>query len=263
MTVIDVHAHIYPDKIAQRAADSVGEFYDIPDHCDGTVETYLSLCEGSPITRHIVCSVATKPHLVETINTFVAQTCAAHPSFIGFATMHQDYENPEREIERALSLGLKGIKLHPDSQGVNVDDERLMGIFDIAQRKRLPVIVHCGDPRYDFTHPRRTKNVLREFPDLVVDAAHLGGWRIFDDAVRYLRDESCFLDMSSCQAYVTPQRMKELCRAFGTDRILFGSDYPMWDPADELRRFGALGFSEEEYQDMTYRNAERFLGLRP
>lgn len=261
MTVIDCHCHIYPEKIAARAVESVGDFYSIAmDAPGGTAEELLALCEGTPITHHIVHSVATKPSNVESINDFIAAQCAAHPQFIGFATLHQDYPDPTAEIERAISLGLKGLKLHPDTQGVDMDDPRLMAIYEIIAG-RLPLIVHTGDYRYDYSHPRRLKRILHTFPDLVVDAAHFGGWSVYDLAVEFLEDERCFLDMSSAQAFLGPRRTYELTKLYGTDRLMFGSDYPMWAPAEEFRMYDALPFADAEKERLFHRNAERFLGF--
>ncbi|MBQ3106015.1 MAG: amidohydrolase family protein [Eggerthellaceae bacterium] len=260
MPVIDVHAHVYPDKIAERASQSVGDFYNVPMAKPGSVQAYLEAVENSPITHSVIHSVAVKPSNVESINDFIASTCQANPRFIGFATLHQDYENPEAEIGRAISLGLKGIKLHPDTQGVNMDDPRLMRIYEIVEG-RLPIIFHCGDYRYDFSHPRRLKNILHTFPKLVVDAAHFGGWSVFDLALEYLEDENCFLDMSSSMSFLGPRRTKELCEAYGSHRILFGSDFPMWNPASEYELFTALDFTQDQLADMLHRSAERFLGI--
>lgn len=260
MTVIDCHCHIYPPKIAARAVESVGAFYSIPmDAQGGTGEDLLAECAGSPIERFIVHSVAVRPDNVQPINDFIAAQCAEHPEFTGFATLHQDFADPEAEIERAIGLGLRGLKLHPDTQGVNMDDPRLMRIYEIIEG-RLPVILHCGDYRYDYSHPRRLKNVLRTFPKLVVDAAHFGGWSVYDLAVEYLEDEQCFLDMSSAQALLGPRRTAELVRIYGPERILFGSDFPMWDPVTEYEMFTALPFSDAEFAQMLHGNAERFFG---
>lgn len=261
MTVIDCHCHIYPPKISDRAVQSVGEFYLVNMSAQhGTPEELLEICADSPITHHIVHSVAVRPHNVEPINTFIAETCAAHPEFIGFATMHQDYPDPETEIERAISLGLRGLKLHPDTQLVNADDPRLMSIYEIIEG-RLPLIIHTGDYRYDFSHPRRLKKVLHAFPNLVVDAAHFGGWSIFDYALEFLQEERCFLDMSSAQMFLGPNRTYELTKLYGTDRLMFGSDFPMWNPIDEYNKYNALPFTEEEKGNLFHRNAERFLGF--
>nr|MCR4870732.1 hypothetical protein [Atopobiaceae bacterium] len=72
MAVVDVHTHIYPDKIAQKATESVGIFYDIPMEAElGTVSRLIELREGSPITHNVVCSVAVKPATVTSINDFI------------------------------------------------------------------------------------------------------------------------------------------------------------------------------------------------
>lgn len=261
MTVVDCHCHIYPEKIAARAAQSVGEFYTIPmDIEDGATSTLLRVCENSPITHHVVCSVAIKPSTVESINTFIAEECAAHPNLIGFATMHQDYPDPEREINRAIELGLKGLKLHPDTQMVDMDDPRLMDIYEIIQG-RIPLLVHTGDYRYDYSHPRRLKKILKAFPDLVVDAAHFGGWSVFDYALEFLEEERCFLDMCSSMEYLGPRRTYELTKIYGTSRLMFGSDFPMWNPVVELERFRKLEFAEAEFEDMCWHNCERYLGF--
>ena len=170
MAVIDAHAHIYPNKIASRAVDAVGDFYLIDMFGEGTVEHLLSAQQHAPITHFIVHSVATTPGSVESINNFIAEQCRQHPEFIGFMAMHQDYPEPEKEIERAIGLGLKGMKLHPDTQHVNMDDPRLMNVYEMIEG-RLPIVIHTGDYRYDYSHPRRLMNVLKTFPDLVVDAA--------------------------------------------------------------------------------------------
>ena len=261
MNVIDCHCHIYPEKIAGRAVQSVGDFYLIHlDESEGTGEGLLAACADSPITHYVVHSVAVKASNVQHINDYIASQCAAHPEFIGFATMHQDFEDPEAEIERAISLGLRGLKLHPDTQMVNMDDPRLMRVYEIIEG-RLPLIVHTGDYRYDYSHPRRLKNILRTFPNLVVDAAHYGGWSIPEQGYDYLHDENLFIDISSSMQFLGARRSRELIEMWGTERVLFGSDFPMWSPVDEYNTFMNLGFTDDECENMLWHNCERFLGF--
>lgn len=261
MEVIDCHCHIYPGKIADRAVHAVGDFYGIHmDAEDGTSAGWLGLCQDTPISKCFAYSVATRPDQVESINDFIAAECEEHPEFIGFMTLHQDYPDPEKEIGRAMGMGLKGIKLHPDTQQVDMDDDRLMAIYEIAQGE-LPLVIHTGDYRYDFSHPRRLKKILKAFPDLVVNAAHFGGWSIFDYGYELLRDENCFVDTSSAQAFLGPLRTKELCSLYGADRVMFGSDFPMWSPKEELDMLLATGLSDEELEKILYGNAMRFLGV--
>ena len=262
MPVADIHVHIYPDKVAERASQSIGNFYHIRmEEKDGSVERLTQAIAGSDITRCVVHSVAVRPKTVASINDFIARTCEEHPEFVGFMTLHQDTPDPAAEIERAFDLGLRGIKLHPDTQEVNMDDDRLMRVYEVAERRGLPLIIHCGDYRYDYSHPRRLKRILHEFPKLVVDAAHFGGWSIYDYALEFLEDEKCYLDMSSSMRFLGPRRTRELVEAYGYERILFGSDFPMWTPTHELEVFRALGFSARAYDQMCWYNAERFLSM--
>ncbi|MDR1358435.1 MAG: amidohydrolase family protein [Coriobacteriales bacterium] len=256
---IDIHNHVYPEKLAARAVEGVSRFYSIEMSCDGTVQSLLKSQEEAGLDYSLIHSVALKPDQVPIINDFIAEQCRLHPSFIGFATMHQDFEDMEGEIERALSLGLTGFKLHPDSQGVNIDDDRLMCFYSLIEG-RLPVMLHCGDYRFDNSHPRRTKRVLQEFPRLVANCAHFGAWSLYDLAVEYLENEHCFMDLSSAAVYLGPRRTTELIKLYGADRILFGSDYPMWNPATELERFSLNDLTATEQEQVLWRTAEAYLG---
>ena len=260
MPVIDAHSHIYPDKIARKASAAVGDFYTARMAAPvASASALLEACAGSPITHHLVHSVATTPAQVETINDFIAEQCRAHDNFIGFATMHQDYEDMEGEIDRAIELGLRGVKIHPDTQKVNMDDPRLMCLYEIIEG-RLPIVIHTGDYRYDYSHPAKLKKILRTFPNLVVDAAHFGGWSIFDYALEYLEDERCYVDTSSALEFLGPRRTVELVRAYGVERVMFGSDFPMWNPVNEYNMLAAMPFTEEEFALLTWKNAMRFIG---
>lgn len=256
---IDIHNHIYPEKVATRAVEGVGSFYSIEMSAGGTAEHLLELQAEAGLDYSLIHSVALKPDQVPIINDFIAEQCRLHPSFIGFATMHHDFEDMEGEIERALSLGLTGFKLHPDSQGVNIDDERLMRFYGLLEG-RLPIMLHCGDYRYDFSHPRRTKRVLQEFPNLVANCAHFGAWSLYDLAVEYLLDEHCFMDVSSASVYLGPRRTTELIKLYGAERILFGSDFPMWNPVEEVERFYLNDLSAAEQEQVLWHSAEAYLG---
>jgi predicted TIM-barrel fold metal-dependent hydrolase len=259
LTIVDVHCHIYPEKIAAKAVENVGEFYGIEMQGAGTVGDLLSRQEVAGVSASIVHSVALREGNVQSINDFIAEQTRLHPSLIGFATMHQDFEGMEAEIERCIALGLKGFKLHPDSQGVDADDPRLMRFYSLIEG-RLPLILHCGDYRWDNSHPRRIKEILHAFPKLTLNAAHFGGWSLCDLAVEYLEDEKCFMDISSASVYLGPRRTKELIGIYGTERIFFGSDYPMWDPATEVERFMRNGLTDKERELICWRNTERFVG---
>ncbi|MDR0670989.1 MAG: amidohydrolase [Oscillospiraceae bacterium] len=252
--VVDFHAHIYPDKVAGKAVESVAKFYTITVRCDGTAEDLLARGRQGGVDRFVILPVAGVPAQVESINNFTAEICLANPQLIGFGTLHQEMEHPEDEIARILSLGLRGIKLHPDMQMFHIDDEGMYEIYDMIQG-RLPLLLHCGDYRYTYSHPARLAKVLDLFPKLTVIAAHFGGWSLFDLAREYLGNRSCYLDVSSSIMFLGQQRAAELIRLYGAERILFGSDYPMWDPGEEKQRVDAMGLSDRELELIYEKNA--------
>ena len=267
MAIIDAHAHIYPGKIAAKAVAAVGKFYCYEDmYGGGTPDDLLSCCDASPITHFIVHSVATTARSVSTINSFIAEQCAEHPEFIGFGAMHPDFDDMEAEVQRAIDLGLHGFKIHPDTQEVEMDDPRLMSFYEIIAG-RVPLVVHTGDYRHDFSNPRRLVRILKAFPDLVVDAAHLGGWSIYDIGYDILhedliREERLFVDASSAFALVGRRHMRELVRMWGADRVMFGSDYPMWNPVHELDEMMRCGLTDDELEKVLLLNAETFADVR-
>ena len=257
--VIDFHTHIFPEKIADRAVCNIRDFYSIPVRLDGTVNTLLKTGRAGGIDRFVVFSPAAAPGQVERINNFIATVCAEYPPLTGFGTLHPELQNPLDEIERIMGLGLRGIKLHPDMQRFNIDDDAMMDIY-AALEGRLPVIFHTGDYRYSFSHPSRLARVLDTFPRLQAVAAHFGGWSVFDIAMDYLRNRRCYFDVSSSLPFLGLRRSRELIRVYGAERFLFGSDYPMWNPAVCLEEFLRLDLSAAENDLILCQNALPLLG---
>jgi predicted TIM-barrel fold metal-dependent hydrolase len=257
--VIDFHTHIYPEKISAKVMVNLFEFYKIPIQMDGIVRTLLKNGRTGGIDRFVVFSPAAVPEQVQNINNFIAAVCREHPELIGFGTLHQDMQNPVDEIRRIAELGLKGIKLHPDIQRFNIDDDCMMEMY-AALEGRLPVIFHTGDYRYSFSHPSRLARVLDNFPKLTTVAAHFGGWSLFDIAMDYLHDRFCYFDVSSSLPFLGKRRARELIRVYGAERFLFGSDYPMWNPTACLTDFLDLNLSGTEKDLILYKNALAILG---
>ncbi|MBQ1921616.1 MAG: amidohydrolase, partial [Ruminococcus sp.] len=144
MPIIDFHAHIYPNKIAQKATNATADFYGISPACIGTGDELLREGKIAGIDEFVLLPVATKSEQVRHVNEFILGETAAHKEFYGFGTLHPDCENIMEEAEYILNSGLKGIKLHPDTQRFNTDDKRLFEVYEAVQGK-LPLLVHCGD----------------------------------------------------------------------------------------------------------------------
>ncbi len=263
--VFDAHCHIYPADIASRAVAGVDTFYDgLPvKPRDGTVETLLKTGREAGISRFLVHSVATTPHQVDSINRFIAHAVEnSGGAFVGFGALHPDSQDQEADLRNLISLGLKGVKLHPDIQHFPADDARVMPIYEMCADAGLPVLLHTGDFRFDYSNPNRVAGVLRAFPKLKLIGAHLGGWSVWDDAARILPDYHNFMvDSSSCSRWLSPERMKQIIRAYGAERVFFGTDYPMWRQKEEIGALLNLKLTDGEYQMIFWDNAKALFGL--
>ena len=256
MKIIDTHCHVYPDKIAEKASNATGTFYGLPASLDGSISTLLKYGAKAGIDHYVINSVATTAKQVHAINTFIAESVAnGGGRFTGLGTLQQDLEDPEEAVNEIISLGLKGIKLHPDIQHFQIDDPRAINFFEIV-KGRIPFLLHLGDKRYDNSNPDRIKRILDAFPDQLIIGAHFGGWSIWSEASYELyRYDNLIVDCSSALYAIGPEKALELIRLYGADRVMFGTDYPLWDPVDEMKRFDMLKLTDGEKEKICYTNA--------
>ena len=176
--------------------------------------------------------------------------------------MHQDLSEEEvkREVEWALANGLRGIKLHPDFQKFNIDDEVAEKFYRAAEGK-MPILLHMGDDRYEYSKPARLVRMAKKYPKLNFIAAHFGGYRCWDDSPMYKGLDNVYFDTCSSLPFITTERAKELIDMFGADRFFFATDFPMWDAKSELERFYKIPLTDGEREMILAANIKRLLNL--
>lgn len=238
--IYDAHAHIFPEKISQKASAAIGDFYGIPMRYDGTAKKLIEIGKSSNVCGFLVSSTATTVKQVVSINNFIAEKCAQNTCFVGFGSLHPDFMGFRDEIARIKELGLRGIKLHHDFQKFNIDDANSLPMYREIAAAGLPLLLHMGDDRYDYSHPFRLRNLLEKVPDLNVIASHFGGYRVWDCVEEYLDGTNVYFDTASTLSYIKKQQACDMIYHFGVDRFLFGTDFPMWDLGEELEKFLAL-----------------------
>ena len=244
--IIDAHAHIFPDKIAVKAADNIGRFYDLYMNFDGTTDTLIKQGDECGVSKFVVQSVATVPHQVKRINDFIVSAVQKYPDrLIGFGSLHPDMNGMEEEIDRLISIGLHGIKLHPDFQKFAINDENACRIYD-AVGDRLPFLIHTGDKRYKYSNPSLMAEIAKKYPHTRFIAAHFGGWSEWEKAEQELVGlDNIWVDTSSSFYSMTPEKAAELITKFGSDRVFFGTDYPMWRADKDLEFLDKIPLGED------------------
>ncbi len=264
MKIFDAHTHIYPDAIAERAVAALDNFYEFVSEGKGKYGDLTEHCRKNGVSGFLLLCVATNAHQIHRVNESIISAVkrGREDGFeaYAFGGMHP-CDNMEEEIEFCVENGLSGIKIHPDIQGVDIDDKRLYPLYDAANG-RFPIYFHSGDnrPRYKFSSPDKLAKILREFPKLTVVAAHLGGYMANDEAIEYLRgNDRVWYDTSSALWAMTPERADGIISALGVGHMMFGTDYPVKYPDTELPRFFALDLTDKEREDVLYNNARTFL----
>lgn len=260
---IDAHCHIYPEKIASRAVAGTDTFYGEKSLCKGTSGDLVERGIKAGIDHFIVQSVATTPHQVRSINEFIANEVQnSQGLFTGLGTLHPDSTDIKGDIEHILELGLHGVKLHPDIQAFKIDDYRCLKIYELCEQKNIPILLHTGDSRFDYSNPNRLLPVLQIYTNLKVVGAHLGGWSVWDEAKEKLQNlPNFYVDCSSCFGFISKEKVKELIRHYGADRVLFGTDYPMWLPEKEIEALLSLSLDESEIKCILNINAKKVFNL--
>ena len=263
--IIDSHCHIYPDKIAARAVTAVDGFYGgLPEeHYDGTTATLVSSGRAAGITHFVVHSVATTPQQVPSINRFLSESQRlAGGAFIALGAMHPDSDHLRADLEELAALGLHGVKIHPDFQKFEADSPKAFRLYELCCEYGLPVLVHTGDYRFDYSNPERMVRVLKAFPELKLIGAHFGGWSVWDRAERLLPEfPNLMVDTASSFYWMQPDRAMAVIRAFGTERVMFGTDYPMWPQRPELDFLNRLPLTDEERERILWKNCADLYGI--
>jgi predicted TIM-barrel fold metal-dependent hydrolase len=262
--IIDIHSHVFPPKILSRAVESIGNFYGLSMHNDGSLERMLLESEEVGIVCSVVFSTATAVSQVHSIHNFIHQLQeSSNGRLIGFGTLHPDMtrEETRSEIEYILDMGLRGIKLHPDFQKIRADSDEVFALAEVVAG-RLPLLIHAGDYRHSFSHPEQIRRLALTFPDLTIIAAHFGGWSEWDKAPDALAGlPNVYVDTSSTLDFVSSERAENMIARFGADHVLFGTDYPMWGAKEELDRFNRLRLSGEDRSRILFDNAAKLLSL--
>jgi len=282
--IVDIHTHTFPDALAARTVDKLQAMSHTQPFADGSVGALCASMAASGVDRSVVLPVATNERQVVHVNdaSVALDERSGETGVISFGCMHPDFAGWKGELSRLAAHGVKGIKLHPVYQGAFFDDDRYLRILDRCAELGLVVLTHAGrDVGFpgadDFVSPARIASAVRQTDGVTLICAHMGGWRQWEDVERLLPETGVYLDTSFALGALTPNgdgyyRPDELAlldgaaflrlvRAFGAERLLFGTDSPWGGQTEELRRFRALPLTEAEQSAILGGNAVRLLGV--
>lgn len=288
--IVDIHTHTFPDRIAAGAIGALSREAHIISHTDGTINGVLSSMDEANIDVSVVVPVATSPSQVVKVNDssirnnekyFDEAATTSARRVLSFGCIHPEFADYRAELRRISEHGIRGIKLHPVYQKCDIDDIKFLRIIDCAAENGLIVLTHAGIdigfPGVVHCSPQMCRNVWKKIGDFKFILAHMGGWTNWDEVPYHLADTGVYLDTSFSSESIEPlddgywddkdtrmmdaDQYMEIIRAFGPDRILFGSDSPWTDQKRSREFIEKLPLSGDELRLILGGNAERILDI--
>lgn len=262
---IDFHIHAFADAIAERAISKLIETADLIAYTNGTISDTVKKLEEWSIDKGVLLPIATKPSQQTTINNWAAEVQQANARIISFGSVHPDAPDAFDELDRIKSLGLKGIKFHPDYQNFFIDDEKALKLYEKCAELDLPVIFHAGyDPvSPEITHalPEASLRVLEAVPQMTLILAHMGGMYMWDKVEELLVGKNVYFDTGFVANEIPDEQMQRIIKNHGADKILLASDCPWNKTGSEIDMINRLKLSDDEKDMIFYKNAKKLLKL--
>lgn len=264
--IIDSHVHI--------TAEGIIDAYEGTEllRFDMRPETLIAGMDADGINKAIVCGVPFK----KDTNDFVAEVVRKYPQrLIGFANVNPNDGAPSVvELERAIKiLGLRGLKLDPVSQGFYPNDPQIHSLVKKAAELKVPVAIHSGFSEFGLLKhglPIHIDELACAVPQATILMLHSGGasWGRLPHLAEQglmvaMKNANVFLETSFTETATVIEALKIL----GSERLIFGSDFPFNNAGFELQRIRRVrwmypGLLNNDGLDRVLgRNMGRILGI--
>lgn len=277
--IIDVHSHCHqPHHWGDEHEKHWRPAYGGEPYPVVTPESFDEVMSGGDVDVAIVFGLAASQAGVRTPNAFTAEFIAQMTTpAIGFCSLDPSDADWREQVEEAIELGLRGVKLYPVLSLFDPLDPEFDDFYRLLTKHRMVALWHMGATpspvgRLAVSQPLVIDEVARRHPDLTQVMAHMGHPWQRDTNVVLRKNRRVFADVSGTfsrpmDAYLALVHAQEWNTV---PKLLFGSDYPLWTPAEaqgHLRRIatmraGDLPFVlEETVEDIIHRDALALLEL--
>ena len=262
--VIDFHTHIFPDAIAAKTIAALEQKSGVKAATDGTLNGLLDSMDRAKVDLSVIMPVVTNPSQFDSINAFAKSVNEKYAGkLLSFGGIHPDCTDYREKLDTIKAMGLPGIKIHPDYQGVMIDDVRYMNIIEYASELGLIILTHAGVdigiPEPVHCPPDKMRKVIDKIKPEKMILAHLGGWKQWEEVYEYLAGENVYLDTAFTFDYIEQDILLKILEKHGTDKFLFATDSPRSGAAPAIEKVRQLPISASAAEDILANNAKKLL----
>ncbi|MBM4445879.1 MAG: amidohydrolase [Chloroflexi bacterium] len=277
--ITDFHTHVVPPEIKERRHKYLGDacfslLYAEPKAKLATAEEVIASMDEHNIHKSVILNLGWTSHelCVET-NDYILEAITRYPErLIGFCVIQPlAGDKAIKELERCARNGAKGIgEMRPDIQGFDFKDNKIMKpVVETAIKHNLIFLTHVSEPvgHQYFGKGSITPEVIYpfilNFPDLKVVCAHWGGglpfYALMPEVGKALNN--VYFDTAATPFLYKPQIFKQVADITGSNKILFGSDYPLLSPRRIIDQIESTELGQEDKAKILGGNAQKLLAI--
>jgi predicted TIM-barrel fold metal-dependent hydrolase len=278
--IIDFHTHIFPPWLRERRDEYIKRdpcfslLYSQPKARMATAEELLASMDEANIGLSVVLNIGwVSQELCVKTNDYILDSVSRYPTrLVGFCAIQPRAGDAAiAELERCAKAGAKGIgELRSDMQGFNLADRTTMKpVVDAALKHDLIFLTHSSEPvGHEYSGkgsitPDILYSFITKFPNLKLVCAHWGGglpfYALMPEVAKALAN--VFFDTAATVFLYKPEIFERVSQIIGSDKILFGSDYPLMHQNRVLAQIQASQLPEEDKARILGANAQKLLCL--
>jgi len=278
--IIDFHTHVVPPGIKERRDKYLGRdacfsmLYAEPKAKLITAEELITAMDEYEIDKSVILNLGWTSHelCVET-NDYILESIHRFPKrLIGFCTVQPLVgDKAIKELQRCAQNGAKGVgEMRPDVQGYDFNDSSLVKpVIQAVIEQDLIFMTHASEPvgHQYFGKGKITPEIIYplilSFPGLKLVCAHWGGGLPFYALMPEVKEafSNVYFDTAATPFLYKPQIFKHVVDIVGSDKILFGSDYPLLSPKRIIDQLESVELSPEDRDKILGGNARKLLAI--
>lgn len=246
----DWHTHIYlPEHLGPIWTDRGTELVGRPGFGAADPNEHTRVMAESGVDSFLVLGLKVARIGMDVPNEFVGEYFDANRHrAIGVGSVDPTQPGAPDELRHAVKrYGLRGVKLSPPYQGFHPHSEEAYAVYRAAADLGIFLMFHqasvfAPDGMNEYAYPTLLDKVARDFRDTKLLLAHFGKPWMNETVELMMKNRNVYADVSTLpiKTWQLYNGLRLAIEGHVTDRLVFGSDFPSFDPREAADQFLAI-----------------------